>query len=396
MGSYSNLYIDNYPILTAKNDYYEDVIEAIFLPSDYCEYERPLNQRNKITWGDAYVNEEGNEIIKSFSSTAKICKDRLELFGITVDKAKHNFELAILKMKEYEVLSFLEDDQPSYDEYLKTIKKVINSGIKIYYESSTSSFEHYLNENELFVEEQSIILGLWSILSVLPDDAKIEYDLTDVINGGWINDKPYETIQTEKIIVLTEGKTDTEFIKIGLRFFFPHLEGYYHFIDFENSRYEASASRLVHTIKSFVGSGIKSLIIAIFDNDAAASKEINGLSKVKLPPNIKVLQYPEIEWAKSYPSIGPTGLQKMDINGLAGSIEMYLGKDCLQANGGYIPIQWTGYVDSIKKYQGVLLKKTEIQKKFRKKVKDFDKSRFELDNWKELISIIDLMNNTWK
>ncbi len=396
MGSYSNLYVNNYPILTAKNSCYENVIEAIFLPSDYSEYERPLNQRNKITWGDAYEKEEGKEIIKSFSSTSKICKERLELFGVTSEKAKQDFEFTIAKMKEYEVYSFIENNQLDYDTYLKTIKKIINSKEKIYYEYSYDNFESYLNENELFLEEQSIKLGLWSILSILPDDARIEYDLTDIINGGWINDNPHEAIQTEKIIVLTEGRTDTEFLKIGLHLFFSHLEGYYHFIDFENSRYEANASRLVHTIKSFVGSGIKNLIVAIFDNDAAASKEISNLRKVKLPSNIKILQYPAIEWAKSYPSIGPTGLQEMDINGLAGSIEMYLGKDCLQENGNYIPIQWTGYIDSIKKYQGVLLRKAEVQKKFRKKVKEFDKKSFELNNWKELIAIIDLMNNTWK
>ncbi|MEL6192860.1 MAG: hypothetical protein AAFR66_12455, partial [Bacteroidota bacterium] len=212
----------------------------------------------------------------------------------------------------------------------------------------------------------------------------------------WVSDKPNEIIQTEKIIVLTEGKTDTEFIKTGLQLFFPHLAGFYHFIDFENSRYEASASRLVHTIKSFVGSGIKNLIIAIFDNDAAAMKELNNLRNVNLPSNIKILQYPLIEWAKSYPSIGPTGLQEMDVNGLAGSIEMYLGKDCLQDNGGFIPIQWINYIDSIGKYQGVLLKKAEVQKKFRKKVKNFSRGNLDLNNWKELISIVELMNNTWK
>jgi hypothetical protein len=231
---------------------------------------------------------------------------------------------------------------------------------------------------------------------VVDSDSKIEYNLTNIIEGGWISEKPKQLINTEKIIVLTEGKIDTEFLKICINYFFPHLDGYYHFMDFENSRYEANASRLVHTIKSFVGSGIKNLIIALFDNDSAAKKEIKNLKKVKLPDNIKVLQYPEIEWAKNYPTIGPTGIESMDINGLAGSIEMYLGQDCLIENGEFIPIQWTGYMDSIDKYQGVILKKEEIQKLFRKKAKEFDKSSFNINNWKELISIIELINNAWK
>jgi hypothetical protein len=223
----------------------------------------------------------------------------------------------------------------------------------------------------------------------------VEYNLTDIIESGWVSECPSNLVSTEKIIVLTEGKTDTEFLLVGLNKFFPHLEGYYHFMDFENSRYEANASRLVHSIKSFVGSGIKNRIIAIFDNDTAALKEIKNLNKVKLPGNIKVLQYPDIEIAKNYPTFGPTGIQKMDVNGLAGSIEMYLGQDCLMQEDSFTPIQWTGFMESIGKYQGVILNKDSIQKQFRKKVKEFDNVTLNIENWKELISIIEVMNSSW-
>ena len=225
--------------------------------------------------------------------------------------------------------------------------------------------------------------------------SQVEYNLTDIINGGWV-DKITEAVETEKIIVLTEGKTDTEFLKICLKNFFPHLDGFYHFMDFENSKYEANASRLVHTIKSFVGSGIKNLIIALFDNDSAAKKEIRNFRDVKLPGNIKILQYPSIEWAKDYPTIGPNGIQNMDINGLAGSIEMYLGEDCLKVKDKFTPIQWTGYIESIEQYQGVITNKDEIQKSFRKKAKEFDNRNYDLNEWKDLISIIALINNIWK
>ena len=395
MGSFSELYISDYPVFSIKNSYYQDVVNLIFLKSDYHEFERPLNERNKITWGDAYSNEKEIELVKSFYSTAKICLERLELFGVSYKKAKLDFEHALQKIREDDLYVFTSDKKISFELYLSKIKSIIESKEKRY-ENNYNDFDDYLHENELFIEYQSIELGLWSILSVVDSDSKIEYNLTNIIEGGWISEKPKQLINTEKIIVLTEGKIDTEFLKICINYFFPHLDGYYHFMDFENSRYEANASRLVHTIKSFVGSGIKNLIIALFDNDSAAKKEIKNLKKVKLPDNIKVLQYPEIEWAKNYPTIGPTGIESMDINGLAGSIEMYLGQDCLIENGEFIPIQWTGYMDSIDKYQGVILKKEEIQKLFRKKAKEFDKFSFNINKWKELISIIELINNAWK
>lgn len=44
---------------------------------------------------------------------------------------------------------------------------------------------------------------------------------------------------------------------------------------------------------------------------------------------------------------------------------MYLGKEILQdSKGTFIPIQWTGYVKSLNRYQGEITKKNEIQKNF--------------------------------
>ncbi|SMG49188.1 hypothetical protein SAMN05661096_03578 [Marivirga sericea] len=398
MGAISEFYISNYPVFTTSKSYYQEVVNLIFLSSDFHVFERSLSERNQLTWGDSYKHEYELEEVKAFCSTAKICKERLELFGASYEKAKANFENVIESLKEDEIYDFLLSEEITYESYLENIKEIITSKLKTssFDLNSYKSFKDYLQEYELVIEDQNIALSLWSILHVVEPEAKVEYNLTDIIESGWTVDCPSKSVQTEKIIVLTEGKTDTEFLKAGLNKFFPQLEGYYHFMDFETSRYEANASRLVHSIKSFVGSGIKNRIIAIFDNDSAAKKEINNLKKVQLPDNIRVLQYPNIDLAKEYPTIGPTGIQNMDINGLAGSIEMYLGRDCLIEDEKFIPIQWTGYMETIDKYQGVVLQKEHIQKRFRKKVKEFHSVETVADNWKELISIIELMNNTWQ
>ncbi|GAA0892666.1 hypothetical protein GCM10009122_23450 [Fulvivirga kasyanovii] len=46
-------------------------------------------------------------------------------------------------------------------------------------------------------------------------------------------------------------------------------------------------------------------------------------------------------------------------------------------------------IESIKKCQGIILKK----KKSKKKAKAFSESEYKIDNWKELISIIEMINN---
>lgn len=395
MGSYSELYLSYYPIYSTKNGYFEDVAGLLFLPNDYIEYLRPLKSRNKITWGDAYENDSESETAKVLCSTALICKERLELFGASYDKAKNDYESALSILIEDSYVDFPNLSELSFEHYLSTVRSILNSKGKSHDLNPLYDFHDYLVEHDLMLESQSLSLGLWSMLSVLEPDAQVEYELTDVIDGGWVKLIPQEHLRVKKRIVLTEGKTDSDFLKVGLKLFFPHLEGYYHFMDFEASHIEGSASRLVHTIKSFVGSGIENNIIALFDNDTAGTKEIGNLKKVKLPENIKVLQYPRIELASNYPTIGPSGIQYMDINGLAGSIEMYLGKDCLTDKGLFIPIQWKSYDEKLKRYQGEVLKKDEVQMRFRKKVASFDSHDPQHEHWQELISIIMMLNRAW-
>lgn len=40
---------------------------------------------------------------------------------------------------------------------------------------------------------------------------------------------------------------------------------------------------------------------------------------------------------KKHPTLGPNGTSKMDINGLACSVELYLGTDILTRGNGLIP-----------------------------------------------------------
>lgn len=104
------------------------------------------------------------------------------------------------------------------------------------------------------------------------------------------------------------------------------------------------------------------------------------LSGIEIPNNIKVLKYPDLEIAKKYPTKGPTGDVVMDINGMACSIELYLGKDILtEDEDNLIPIQWIGYFESAGKYQGRILDKANCLKKFFDRMNDKDISRENFD-----------------
>lgn len=120
---------------------------------------------------------------------------------------------------------------------------------------------------------------------------------------------------------------------------------------------------------SLVASNIKHPIIVLFDNDTAGIMEMKKLNSIRLAQNFKILKYPDLKLAKKYPTIGPTGIKKMNVNGLACGIEMYFGQETLTKKNELIPIQWKGFNEKEKKYQGEISEKTYVQEEFRKKIK---------------------------
>lgn len=125
---------------------------------------------------------------------------------------------------------------------------------------------------------------------------------------------------------------------------YPHLADYFGFMDFEGVRIGGGAGSLVNIVKAFGGAGIVNRTVALFDNDTAARAALAGLRSIRLPSNIVVKHLPRLVELESYPTIGPTGLALMNVNDVAGGLELYLGSDVLtEPSGTPMPVQWTGY-----------------------------------------------------
>jgi len=170
-------------------------------------------------------------------------------------------------------------------------------------------------------------------------------------------------------IIITEGSFDAFVLSNALALLRPHLTPYIRFLDYDMGN-EGSASAAVRTLRSFAAAGITNRILALFDNDSAAYEAATGLSQPPLPKNYRVAHYPDLGLARSYPTLGPQGNSVMDVNRLAGSIELYLGTDVLAGNHGELrPVQWKGYMGKVRSYQGELVDKGAIQRAFRDKLK---------------------------
>ncbi len=367
MGSFSQITFAEYPVFENKNWYYEEIVNSLFQPDDFIIEKRKYSERNKLVWGDAYEKEKGTFEFIGFKQTVKVCKQRLEIYGASFKKAKSDFTRA-KKIARRENFYSYSLSGLRYEQYLNEVKNIIDFKEKTY-DHLDINIRDSLTSGDLGIYGQSIDSQLYSILSVLPNNAIVEYDLTDVFFGGWLDISRVKSIDYEKIIILTEGKTDVEFISKSIEKLFPYLKDYYHFIDFDEYKVESSASALVKLVISFAAAKVKHPIIALFDNDTAGLKEMKKLSSKNLPLNIRILKYPDIAFAKKYPTVGPTGKKKMNVNGYACSIEMYFGVDVLKKDNQLIPIQWKGFDDKEKKYQGEIAEKQLVQDAFRNKLK---------------------------
>ena len=370
MGSISEIIFADYPIFYNKNWYYEEIVNLIFHPNDFIIEKRKLSAKNKLVWGDAYEDEKDDFEFKGFRQTVKVCRQRLEIYGTTLKSSKKDFNNA-KRISTTEQFYGFSLRNITYEKYLNEIDNIIqNKEVSYDFEEYHTNFRKSLKELDLGIYGQESNYHLYSILSVLPDNAIIEYDLTNVIEGGWVSIDIAQNIKYEKIIILTEGKTDVEFISKSIEKLYPHLKNYYHFIDFQEYKIESNASALVKLVTSFAAANVKHPIIALFDNDTTGIMEMNKLNKKALTENIRVLRFPDISLAKKYPTIGPTGKKVMNVNGLACGIEMYLGSDILTKENGLIPVRWKNFNEKEKKYQGEIVEKSYVQDEFRKKLKN--------------------------
>jgi hypothetical protein len=167
-----------------------------------------------------------------------------------------------------------------------------------------------------------------------------------------------------KITLLTEGITDSRILSASLNTFYPEARDLYSFVDFEGFRVEGGASPLARLLRGFAGAGLTDRFIAIFDNDAAGHEALTSLKRIALPSNIRAITLPDLEFARDYPTIGPTGKLNTDVNGAAVSIESFLGRDALIRNGELRPVRWSQWNSKAERYQGEIEGKPEVSERY--------------------------------
>jgi hypothetical protein len=426
MGSYSELKLGIFYIGSIK-----DAIDP-FIMTLYRETDKYVKVINKSApeLQDSYdmdgVDDEEIVLVQYISPASVIC-DRLELIGFTKDVAEAGFhkglQLEVERFAGYVNKAYGNAFQETFqllkaltlDEWKRSLQEIHAQKLnpRRYGDSTLSELKpllKYMLTTEWYgfpgVDSRHFIRLLVDICDV---NDELVYDLTDLHLGGWIDGADdlvnyAEEIIAEgfdtsrRVIVLTEGNSDRWILERSLKLLYPHLADYFRFLDFEGARIGGGAGSLANIVKAFAGAGIVNRIMALFDNDTAAESAISTLSTISLPDNIVVLQYPALVLANDYPTLGPTGLFSMNVNGLAGSIELYLGTDVLiNTLGNLTPIQWRGYDTKLGKYQGEIMNKADILERFSAKLSicEEDSSKTSEYDWEGIKAVFRAMRQAF-
>ncbi|WP_319781052.1 HEPN/Toprim-associated domain-containing protein [Maridesulfovibrio sp.] len=418
MGSYSKLKINNLFVADTKRDI-DPFLMILFRETDKC-----VEIKRVIDHYEYYDESEINDYISTleYRANAQTIIDRLDILGYTLGTAQKYFEISRQNRLKSELdlrvrlegYDFPEDNSSinyyesiTVQEWMENIRFLVNNESRLNKRYPKSkNFEFMLGQGALHLYgfpgyDYRVLLRL--ILET-SKNSELIYDLTELKDN--IFDEEDELIEyaqhlltedfyrSQKTIILTEGSTDKSYIEKTLNLLYPHLSDYYRFFDYNTGNIPAGTGNLKTLIKSFSNACISNRVIAIFDNDAAGHEAKIELQKENLNDNIFITTYPNIELANNYPTIGPTGKSLHNINGQACSIEIYLGEDVLRKNDGELcPVEWKSKNKKINRYQGEIVEKKYVQKRFLKKLQKCteDKTQITKHDWTALNKILHII-----
>lgn len=401
MGHYGYLKYGGHHLAEFKNGYFDRIVGHYFQKTDYIDY-------TYLTYeDDSWTNVDSDEPFlmtqrfTGYRAVSDVVLQRLAIFNKTLDSVVNSIWYILIERIDLDLLDGEIDPERDYLSRVFSKRKCKEELVKYYprylaqrnhekFDKRISRFGKWLLSYDGPLDNLGIDELVICAIHSFGQGSYLEYDLDDLVFVGY-DDFEDEELINPKITVLTEGKSDARIISRGFEMLKPEVKDYFHVIDFEGPSISGGASYLTHAVKVFAGCNIAIPIVAIFDNDTAGKAEILKLSRLKLPSNIHVCQYPVIDSLREYPCMGYNGMEICNVNGRAGSIEMYLGHQSLTDDTGQRrPIIWSSFDKNVCQYQGALEHKNEAIKVFERISKSVSfQSLRQFEDLRKLLDVIE-------
>lgn len=414
MSSYAGIYVNGKEIFTYRNEVFPEIM-YLFAENELLYLKGREALPYASNWHVGIVDEGPDEVeIHVYRTTASVLSDRLRVLGFgdaLVRKVVEGLLKRATEIKAGVLASF------RGQEFESEVRKELEALRALDYEAWIADVGAHIRSKksapkpdwrnkgplDLFDEADERVL-LRVITDQVAPDEPVVLDVSDLVEGGYLNNGHAEGNEWQSSwdlgsgppIVITEGSYDAQVLRGAVEVLKPHLASYIRFLDYDAGN-EGGAVAAVRMLKSFAAAGVSNRIVALFDNDSAAYEAVMHLRGSKLPSYYVVMHYPDLELANAYPTLGPQGNTIMNINRLAGSIELYLGRDVLDSRGGELsPVQWKGYMGRVGAYQGEVVNKAALQRAFREKLKAAraDPALIFSQDWSGLALILDKLIDT--
>lgn len=352
-----------------------------------------LFHKNEIKMEYYYYANNYKEKKLVFSKKLSKVKLSLELLGYTLKNVKNKYINHCNWYKEYySEKYFLNFDQ--FSEIIESINLNKNG-----YDFS-EYFENYIKDIPIFKNRDNLKDSLgefferldpYIILRLIIENPnnlnqKLIWRYSDILEGGYIKkNELYEDLSiSDKYLIITEGTSDLFIIRKNIKLFYQEIFDFFEFIDMDKNYPFTGSGNLFNFIQGLAKIYSKYKILIIFDNDAEGIEKYEQGKELNLPQGIKITKLPNLKEFNNFDTIGPTGFKKLNINGLAVSIECFLD---LEYEVDQKPrIRWANFKKKINKYQGSLENK-EIYTKLFKKIKT-GKENYNFSKLKILIDYI--------
>lgn len=352
---------------------------------DYEYYEENPDEK--------YELDEAEEV---FSRTLSRVLPRLNLLGFTLEAARAEYQMVVAEAEE---ISRQIDVEGSGKEYL-TFEEFCNlacryplcelKGDYIEYDkpdrdrvsqwrfsADIGLFDRVpgYGDSDLYWSEASYlservcILSAESMLQVFAQheanaEVEVTWEFGPIVHAGWVQRDAFRAgaRQTQKVLIATEGTSDSRIIRRALDVLRPDVADFFNFVDVDERHPFWGTGNLIKFAEGLLRIEVLNQVLFVFDNDAEGVDAFCKLKKLNPPANMRAMLLPNIEEFREFKTLGPEGLNISDINGRGAAIECYLDLRI----GQYPPAQvtWSNFKKDIDAWHGVLDFKESYSKFF--------------------------------
>jgi hypothetical protein len=195
-------------------------------------------------------------------------------------------------------------------------------------------------------------------------EAEVVWQFGPIVNAGWVERPAFSAgaLRAQTVLVATEGASDARILRRVLDQMRPDVADFFRFIDGDERHHFWGTGNLVRFAEGLLRIDVQNRVLFLLDNDAEGVDAFRKLQELKMPSNLQSMVLPEIDELRSFPALGPDGMNICDINGRAAAIECYL--DLHLPGYPAARVVWSNYKRELGVWQGTLEHKESYDRYF--------------------------------